>query len=175
MVYLKHQCQTISLNIQVTQGWKTPVQHKKILFETLSHYPILLLKIACGVPIVAQWKRIHQEFHEVVGSMLSGLTTQCCRELQCRSQMQLGSGVAVALAQAAGYSSNWTPSLGTSMCRGKRPQKKAKKGQKKKKKNLTILYLGPKKENEKEEILQKWNLQNLVACQIKNSMWVWLF
>ena len=30
-------------------------------------------------------------------------------ELWCRSQMWLGSGVAVALAQAGGYSSNWTP------------------------------------------------------------------
>ena len=32
--------------------------------------------------------------------------------------MQLGSQIAVALAWAGGCSSNWTPSLGTSVCRG---------------------------------------------------------
>ena len=30
--------------------------------------------------------------------------------------MQLGSGVAVAVAQAGNYSSDWTPSLGASTC-----------------------------------------------------------
>ena len=53
-----------------------------------------------GVPIVAQWKRIQ------LGSMrmwvqslalLSGLGIQPCRELLCRSQMWLGSSVAVAV------------------------------------------------------------------------------
>ena len=39
-----------------------------------------------------------------------------CRELWCRSQTWLISGVAVALAQACSSSSYWTPSLGTSIC-----------------------------------------------------------
>ena len=39
----------------------------------------------------------------------------CC-ELLHRLQMQLGSGVVVAVVKAGGYSSNWTPSLGTSIC-----------------------------------------------------------
>ena len=48
----------------------------------------------------------------------------------------LGSHVAVALAQAGGYGSDWTPSLGTSMCRrsGPRNGKKTKKKKKKLKK-----------------------------------------
>ena len=59
--------------------------------------------------------------HEDVGS-IPGLTQWVklasqwrCRELQCRSQTWLGSQVAVAVAEAGSYSSNSTPSLGTSM------------------------------------------------------------
>ena len=54
---------------------------------------------------------------------LSGLRIWSCRELWCRLQMQLGSGIAVAVAQANSYSSNLTPSLGTSICRGCSPKK----------------------------------------------------
>ena len=43
------------------------------------------------------------------------------RELWCRLQTWLGSDVAVA--QASGYSSDWTPSLETSTCRGCGPKK----------------------------------------------------
>ena len=49
---------------------------------------------------------------------LSGLRIQRCGELWCRSQARLGPGVAVAAGQAGGYSSNLTPSLGTSICCG---------------------------------------------------------
>ena len=48
--------------------------------------------------------------------------------------MWLGSSVAVALAQYGSYSSDSTPSLETSICRGSGPRKMAKR-QKKKKKN----------------------------------------
>ena len=43
--------------------------------------------------------------------------------------MWLGSGgaVAVAVAQASGYSSHLTPSLGTFICQGRGPKKKDKK------------------------------------------------
>ena len=47
---------------------------------------------------------------------LSGLRIRRCCELWCRSQMQLRSGVAVAVVQAGGYSSDLTPSMGTSIC-----------------------------------------------------------
>ena len=50
-------------------------------------------------------------------SWLSGLGIRRCHELWCRSQMQLGSHVAVAVAEASsGYSSHSTLSLGTSIC-----------------------------------------------------------
>ena len=47
---------------------------------------------------------------------LSGLRIWHCHELWCRLQMRLGSCVAVAVAQAGGYGSSWTLSLGTSIC-----------------------------------------------------------
>ena len=47
---------------------------------------------------------------------LSGLGIQHCHELWCRSQTQLGSGVAVTVVWARGHSSDLTPSLGISMC-----------------------------------------------------------
>ena len=40
--------------------------------------------------------------------------------------MRLRSSVAVAVAQAGSYSSDWTPSLGTSICHGCSPTKKKK-------------------------------------------------
>ena len=71
-------------------------------------------------------------------SSLSRLRIHCCWELWHRSQMWLRSQVAVALGQASGYSSNWTPSLGTSICHRCGPKKtksqKTKKGKEKKKK-----------------------------------------
>ena len=58
---------------------------------------------------------------------LSGLRTWCCCELWCRSQMRLGSWVAVAVAQAGSYSSNSPPSLGTSICHRCSPKEEKKK------------------------------------------------
>ena len=59
-------------------------------------------------------------------AVLGGLGIQRCPELWCRSQMQLGSGVAVALAQASSCSSDLTTSLGTSIYRGCGPEKTKK-------------------------------------------------
>ena len=79
---------------------------------------------------MAQWKRI------LLGTMrlqvrslalLRGLRIRHCHELWCRSQMQLGSCIAVAEVQASGYSFNSTPSLGTSICLGCGPKKQKKK------------------------------------------------
>ena len=47
-------------------------------------------------------------------TLLSGLRIQRCYELWCKSQTWLGSSVAVAVEWAGGYSSDFTPSLGTS-------------------------------------------------------------
>ena len=54
---------------------------------------------------------------------LCGLKIWHCCKLQCRSQMRLGSGVAM----AGGYGSNSTLSLRTSICHRCHPKKKKKK------------------------------------------------
>ena len=89
-----------------------------------------------GVPVVALWLTIQlgtMRLRVQSLALLSGLRIWCCCELWCRSQARFGSGVAVAVAQAGGYSSDETPSLGTSICRGSSPRK-GKKTKKKKKK-----------------------------------------
>ena len=59
---------------------------------------------------------------------LNGLRIQRCRKLQCRLQMWLRSGVAVAVASPGSCSSDLTPSLGTSIrCRCSPKQMKEKK------------------------------------------------
>ena len=54
---------------------------------------------------------------------LSGIRVQHCSELWCRWLTRLGPGVAVAVVQASGYSSDSTPSLGTSICHRCGPKK----------------------------------------------------
>ena len=49
-------------------------------------------------------------------ALLSGLKVQHCLELWYRSQTQLGSGMALAVAVARSYSSNSTPDLGATIC-----------------------------------------------------------
>ena len=53
-------------------------------------------------------------------NLIPGLTQwiRHCREVWCRLQTWLGSGVAVAVVQANSCSSNLTPSLGTYICHG---------------------------------------------------------
>ena len=63
-------------------------------------------KVAGSIPALAQW--VKDPAH--------------C-ELWCRLQRWLGSRVAVPLASAGRYSSNSTPSLGTSIRRGSGPRK----------------------------------------------------
>ena len=52
----------------------------------------------------------------------SGLRTRHCRELWCRSQVQLRSCIAVAVVYAGSYSSDLTPNLGTCICYGYGPK-----------------------------------------------------
>ena len=84
-----------------------------------------------GVPIVVQQKRIRlgtMRLQQIPSlASLGGWRIWCCHELWCRSQMQLGSGVAVAVVQAGSNNSTETPSLGTSICRGCSPKKKKDK------------------------------------------------
>ena len=57
---------------------------------------------------------IHEDAGSILGLAQCWLRVCRCRELWCRSQMRLRSGVAVAVASS--YSSESTPSLGTSIC-----------------------------------------------------------
>ena len=63
-------------------------------------------------------------------ALLSGLGTWWCYEPWCRSQMRLGSRIAVAVVQASSNSASWTPSLGISICPGCDPKKIKKKKRK---------------------------------------------
>ena len=64
---------------------------------------------------------------------ISGLRIWCWHKQWCRSQTQLRSDVAVAVVEASSCSSEWTPSLGTSICHGCGPEKK------KEKKSLSVI------------------------------------
>ena len=84
-----------------------------------------------GVSVMAQQKQNQlgtMRLRFLSLALLSGLRIQRCCELWCRSQMQLGSGVAMAVAQASNCSSGQTPSLRTSTCQ-KYGSKKQKTGQ----------------------------------------------
>ena len=54
---------------------------------------------------------------------INGSGIRCCCELWYRSQTQLRSRAAAAVVQAGSYSSDSTPSLGTSTCQGSGPRK----------------------------------------------------
>ena len=76
-------------------------------------------KLKIGVPVVVQWLMNLTRNCEVAGSIpgiAQGLRIWHCRELQCRQQTRLGSCITVAVAQGCSYSSDQTPSLGTSIC-----------------------------------------------------------
>ena len=98
--------------------------------------------LAWEVPVMAQWLMNPTKNCEVASSipgLAQWLGIRCCHELWCGLQMQLGSCVAVALAQASGYSSNQTPVLEPSYAAGTALEKKTKR--KKKKKNEIWLDL----------------------------------
>ena len=65
-----------------------------------------------GVPFVAQQlinRLVYMKMRVRFLASLSGLRIWCCRELCFKSQTQLGSRVAVAVAEAGSYSSDSTP------------------------------------------------------------------
>ena len=69
---------------------------------------------------MAQWVMTLTRIREMRGrflASLSGLRISHYRELPCRSQTWLRSGVTMVVAQASSRSSDLTPSLGTSICR----------------------------------------------------------
>ena len=70
----------------------------------------------------------------------SGLKIRHCRELWYKSQTWLGSRIAAAVVQTSSYSSNVTPSLGTTICHRCSPKKTEKK-----KSVLFILFISSQK------------------------------
>ena len=89
---------------------------------------------------------------------LSGLRIWSCCELWCRLQMQLGPGVAAAVAQARSWNSDSTPSLGTSMCHRCGLKKK-----KIKKNNTNVLLGQPSKATELKSKINTWNISKVIS------------
>ena len=79
--------------------------------------------------LLVQWKWIRLVTMKLrvrsLASLSGSVTWRCC-ELWCRSKTQLRSRIALAVAETGSCISNWTPSLGTSICCGWGPKKKKK-------------------------------------------------
>ena len=96
------------LLIKEKQSAHQECKKKKERKKTKKALNLYYTKRITGVPITAQWKRIQLGTMRLqVRSLASlrGLRIQRCRELGCRLQMWLGSGVAVAVASACSSSS----------------------------------------------------------------------
>ena len=105
-------------------------------------------------PVMAQCvsnpTNIHEDAYSIP-SLDQQLRIQCCRELWCRSQMQLPSGIVVAVVQVSGHSSNSTPRGGTSRWWGpKKQNKQTNKSKSKREPEINVAPLISKKEKEKK-------------------------
>ena len=93
---------------------------------------------------MAQWKQIQLgtvRWRVRSLALCSGLRIWCCCELWCRSQTQFGSHIAMAVVQAGSYSSNQTPSLGTSICCGCSPEKTQSQKKKRRRRRRRFLHV----------------------------------
>ena len=118
-------CSFLSLSFELIL-WGT---RSKIVWPDEEQEQLIHLVFCCSVSHYPL-KNLSQEFPLWLDGIESdwypwgcGSGIQHCHELWCRLQMGLGSRVAVALAEAGHCSSNSTPSLGISICRGRGPKK----------------------------------------------------
>ena len=105
----------------LSQKYKLTQKEKYILIPQTTYLLEGLKFTRLGVPVVGQWKLIwlaSMRMQVWPLASLSGLRIWHYRELWCTSQTLLRSCIAVAVLEAGGYSSNSTPSLGTSLCNG---------------------------------------------------------
>ena len=110
-----------------------PTNQRKVTHPAAISLNFAFKNPSLGVPVVVQWKWIWLvSMRTWVWSLasLSRLRIQHCRELWCRSQTRLGSGVAVAVVYTNNCSSYSTPSLGTSICYRYSPKKQKTKTKK---------------------------------------------
>ena len=128
------------------------ISYRRFFFFFCRLLEIFYVENDVGVPIVAQQRQIwlvSMKMRVWSLTLLSGLRIWCCQELWYRLQMWLGCGVAVAVDGSC--NSNWTPSLGTSICPGCGPKKqKAKKKKREREKKMmsfanrdTFIYYFP--------------------------------
>ena len=92
---------------------------------------------------------INEDTGSILALTLRGLRIRHCHELRCRSQMRLGSHVAVAVVQNSSCSSDLTPSLGTSTCRRCGPEKQKQK----QKQDVVHIHSGILLTHKKNEIM----------------------
>ena len=104
--------------------------HKELSITSQLSKWLLSKRPQTGVLVAAQQEWTHLVYTRIwVWSLasLSGLRIWCCHKLWHRLQTQLGSGGAVAAAQASNCSSDSTPSLETSICHHCSPKRQKNK------------------------------------------------
>ena len=98
------------------------LEDKVLLFTGRKNQERVDSRISCCGSAVTNWQ-VSMRMRVQFLASLSGLRIQCCCELWCRLQTQLGSHFVVAMVWDSICSSDPTPGLGTFICCGCGPKK----------------------------------------------------